>query len=119
VGRLPVLATLEELDMDALIRILTEPKNALIKQYQALFEMEDVDLQFTDEALKMIAKKALLRKTGARGLRSILESLLLDSMFELPDSSGEEKLVITKEMVDNNIVPRLRQKENTPKKQEA
>lgn len=119
VGRLPVLATLEDLDEEALIRILKEPKNALVKQYQALFGMEKVDLQFTDEALKIIAKKALLRKTGARGLRSILESLLLDSMFELPDSIEEEKLVITKEMVDTNSVPSLPKKENLPKKQEA
>jgi ATP-dependent Clp protease ATP-binding subunit ClpX len=119
VGRLPVLATLEDLDEDALIRILKEPKNALVKQYQALFSMEKVDLQFTDEALKVIAKKALLRKTGARGLRSILESLLLDSMFELPDSIEEEKLVITKEMVDTNSVPSLPKKENLPRKQEA
>lgn len=119
VGRLPVLATLEDLDEIALIRILKEPKNALIKQYQALFSMEKVDLQFTDEALKGIAKKALLRKTGARGLRSILESLLLDSMFELPDAVEQEKLVITKEMVDTNNVPSLPKKEKTPKKQEA
>ena len=119
VGRLPVLATLEDLDEAALIKILTKPKNALIKQYHALFEMENVDLQFSEEALKLIAKKALLRKTGARGLRSILESLLLDTMFELPDSVGEEKLVVTKEMVDTNTIPRLPKKEQIPKKQEA
>ena len=91
----------------------------MFKQYHALFEMENVDLQFSEEALKLIAKKALLRKTGARGLRSILESLLLDTMFELPDSVGEEKLVVTKEMVDTNTIPRLPKKEQIPKKQEA
>lgn len=119
IGRLPVLATLEDLDEKALIQILTEPKNALVKQYQALFSMENVELEFTDEALRSIAHKALLRKTGARGLRSILEALLLDTMFELPDAQEEEKLVITKEMVDSNSIPRLQIKEKIPKKQEA
>ncbi|MFN7662944.1 MAG: ATP-dependent Clp protease ATP-binding subunit ClpX [Alphaproteobacteria bacterium] len=119
IGRLPVLATLEDLDEKALIQILTEPKNALVKQYQALFSMENVELEFTDEALRSIAHKALLRKTGARGLRSILEALLLDIMFELPDAQEEEKLVITKEMVDSNSIPRLQIKEKIPKKQEA
>ncbi|MDC0349222.1 ATP-dependent Clp protease ATP-binding subunit ClpX [Alphaproteobacteria bacterium] len=117
IGRLPVLATLEDLDEDALIKILMEPKNALVKQYQTLFSMEDIDLQFTDEALKSIAKKALRRKIGARGLRSILETLLLDSMFDLPDSMKEEKLVITKEMVDTNSIPKLQKKDKIKKKE--
>ena len=84
VGRLPVIATLEDLDVDALVKILKEPKNALVKQYQKLFDMEDVKLSFTDDALVAIAKKAIERKTGARGLRSILENILLDTMFDLP-----------------------------------
>jgi len=117
IGRLPVLAALEDLDEGALIKILMEPKNALVKQYQTLFSMEDIDLQFTDEALKSIAKKALRRKIGARGLRSILETLLLDSMFDLPDAEKEEKLVITKEMVDTNSIPKLQKKDKIKKKE--
>ena len=88
VGRLPVLATLEDLDEPALIQILTEPKNALVKQYQRLFEMENVDLTFHENALSAIAKRAIERKTGARGLRSIMEAILLDTMFELPALEG-------------------------------
>ena len=84
VGRLPVVATLDDLDEAALIQILTEPKNALVKQYQRLFEMESVKLTFTDDALRAIAKRAIERKTGARGLRSIMEEILLDTMFDLP-----------------------------------
>src|SRR6187431_881621 len=88
VGRLPVIATLEDLDTEALVKILREPKNALVKQYQRLFDMENVGLQFTDDALHAIAKKAILRKTGARGLRSIMEGILLETMFELPSFDG-------------------------------
>jgi ATP-dependent Clp protease ATP-binding subunit ClpX len=99
VGRLPVLATLNDLDEAALITILTEPKNALIKQYQRLFEMEDVQLSFTDDALKAIAKRAIDRKTGARGLRSILEEVLLDTMFELPSMQGVEEVVVNEECI--------------------
>ncbi|MEM6780439.1 MAG: ATP-dependent Clp protease ATP-binding subunit ClpX, partial [Pseudomonadota bacterium] len=97
VGRLPVIATLEDLDEDALVTILTEPKNALIKQYQRLFEMEGAALEFSDDALKAVAKKAIERKTGARGLRSILENMLLDTMFELPDKENVEKVVISED----------------------
>ena len=86
VGRLPVIATLEELDEKSLVRILTEPKNALAKQYQRLFQMEDCDLEFRDDALKAIAKKAMERKPGARGLRTVLENTLLDTMYDLPSS---------------------------------
>ena len=107
IGRLPVIATLDDLDEAALVEILSKPKNALVKQYQALFKMENVDLQFSDEALGLIARKALARKTGARGLRSILEGLLLDVMFELPGSGREQKLVISKDMVDSGCVPLL------------
>jgi len=94
VGRLPVIATLEDLDQDALVDILTKPKNALVKQYQRLFDMDDVRLSFSDDALRTIAKKAVARKTGARGLRSILEGILLDPMFELPSYEGVEEVVI-------------------------
>ncbi len=99
IGRLPVLATLEDLDEDALIQILSEPKNALIKQYQRLFEMEDVELTFHEDALREIARKAIVRKTGARGLRSIMEKILLDTMFELPTLEGVREVVISDEVV--------------------
>lgn len=94
VGRLPVVATLSELDEDALVRILTEPKNALTKQYQKMFEMEGSDLEFRDTALTAVASKAMERKTGARGLRSILEHALLDTMYDLPSLDNVEKVVI-------------------------
>ena len=105
VGRVPVLATLEDLDSDALIKILTEPKNALVKQYQRLFEMEDTQLTFTEEALKSISLKAIERKTGARGLRSILESILLETMFELPGLDGVEEVVISGDVVEGRAQP--------------
>ena len=105
IGRLPVLATLEDLDEDALVTILTEPKNALVKQYQKLFEMEDVNLTFTPDAMTAVAKKAIIRKTGARGLRSIMESILLDTMFELPGLRGVDEVVINAEVVDGNAKP--------------
>jgi len=105
VGRLPVLATLEDLDEDALIEILTKPKNALVKQYQRLFEMEDVTLTFKGDALNGIAKKAIERKTGARGLRSILEAILLDTMFDLPGDSSIEEVVVNKDAVDGTAQP--------------
>ena len=99
VGRLPVIATLQDLDEDALVTILTEPKNALVKQYQRLFELEDTRLTFTDDALKAIAKRAIERKTGARGLRSIMEDILLDTMFELPGMADVEEVVVNEEAV--------------------
>jgi len=105
VGRLPVIATLEDLDEPALIEILTTPKNALVKQYQRLFEMENVELTFSEDALKSVAKKAILRKTGARGLRSILEAILLDTMYELPEMGGVEEVVINAEVVEGNAAP--------------
>ena len=118
VGRLPILATLEDLDEPALIQILTEPKNALVKQYQRLFEMENVDLTFHESALSAIAKKAIERKTGARGLRSILEAILLDTMFELPALEGVQEVVISDEVVNGKARPlyiyaeREKEKEN-------
>ena len=105
VGRLPVIATLEDLDIDALITILTQPKNALVKQYQKLFEMEGADLTFSPEALKAVAEKAIARKTGARGLRSIIENMLLDTMYELPDMEGVEEVVISDKTVTDNEPP--------------
>ncbi|SEO52538.1 ATP-dependent Clp protease ATP-binding subunit ClpX [Salinihabitans flavidus] len=105
VGRLPVLATLEDLDEDALVTILTEPKNALVKQYQRLFELEDAKLTFTDEALRAIAKRAIKRKTGARGLRSILEDILLDTMFELPGMDSVTEVVVNEEAVTSDAAP--------------
>ena len=105
VGRLPVVATLADLDESALVEILTRPKNALVKQYQRLFEMEDVHLEFSEDALKNIAHKAIQRKTGARGLRSIMESILLDPMFDLPGLSGVESILVNKEVVEGRAKP--------------
>ena len=107
VGRLPVVATLGELDNDALIRILTEPKNSLTKQYTKLFEMEGVDVDFREDALRAIANKATERKTGARGLRSILESVLLDTMYELPSSESVSKVVIDESVIKGDSQPML------------
>lgn len=107
IGRLPVVATLEQLNEEALINILTEPKNALVKQYQALFAMENVDLQFETEALHSIAKQAITRKTGARGLRSIVERALLETMYVLPDLKEVKKAVVTKEVIEQNTPPKL------------
>src|SRR6056297_2778114 len=105
VGRLPVIATLEDLDEDALVTILTQPKNALVKQYQRLFELEDAQLTFTDDALLAIAKRAIERKTGARGLRSILEDILLDTMFDLPGQEGVEEVVVNEEAATSDAAP--------------
>ena len=105
VGRLPVLATLDDLDKNSLIEILTAPKNALVKQYQRLFEMEDVRLTFSEDALSTIASRAVARKTGARGLRSIMEDILLHTMFELPALDGVEEVVISGEVAENFAKP--------------
>ncbi|OYU01022.1 MAG: ATP-dependent protease ATP-binding subunit ClpX [Sphingomonadaceae bacterium PASS1] len=107
VGRLPVTATLEDLDIAALVKILSEPKNALVKQYRKLFEMEDVGLSFTDDALEAVAKRAIERKTGARGLRSILEAILLDTMFDLPTFDGVDEVVVDKDVVEGRKTPVL------------
>jgi ATP-dependent Clp protease ATP-binding subunit ClpX len=107
IGRLPVIASLEQLDEAALIEILTKPKNALVKQYQKMLEIDEVELQFEEGALTEIAKKAIERKTGARGLRSIIEGIMLDVMFDLPSRDDITKCVITKETVINNSVPKL------------
>ena len=102
-----MIATLEDLDEDALVKILTEPKNALVKQYQRLFEMENVGLTFSDDALKAVARKAIARKTGARGLRSILEGILLETMFELPTYQGVEEVVVNAEVIEGRAQPLL------------
>ena len=105
IGRLPVVATLEELDEEALVNILTQPKNALIKQYQRLFSMEKVDLEVRPSALRLIAKQALIRKTGARGLRSILERALLDTMYELPSLDGVTRVVVDEKVIEKGDKP--------------
>jgi len=105
VGRLPVLATLTDLDEEALVEILSRPRNALVKQYQRLFEMEGVQLDFAEDALRAIAQKAIARKTGARGLRSIMEGILLDSMYELPGLEGVEEIVINREVAEGRAKP--------------
>src|SRR6266704_282206 len=105
VGRLPVVGVLGELDKDALVKILTEPRNALIKQYQRIFEYENVTLTFTKDALEMIADQTLQRKIGARGLRLILEDLMLDLMYQLPSRTDITECVITKEVVENKVAP--------------
>ncbi|CAO6125335.1 ClpX ATP-dependent protease Clp, ATPase subunit [Candidatus Pelagibacterales bacterium] len=107
IGRLPIVATLDDLHEEALIKILQEPKNALLKQYAKLFEIEGAKLTFTKDSLSAIAKKALIRKTGARGLRSILEDILLETMFELPSQSTISEVVINKDVVDGKIKPLL------------
>ncbi|MER2028153.1 MAG: ATP-dependent protease ATP-binding subunit ClpX [Solibacillus sp.] len=107
IGRLPVLATLEQLNVDALVQILTEPKNALAKQYQKMLELDDVELEFEDEALVEIAKLAIERKTGARGLRSIIEATMLDVMFELPSREDIKKCIITAETIRDKADPKL------------
>ncbi len=100
VGRLPVISSLTPLDSSALVRVLTEPKNALVKQYQRLFSMEDADLQFTEDALQAIAMKAKVKETGARGLRSIIEEVMLDIMYDLPDQGRGSRYTITKDVVE-------------------
>ncbi|MEE8661006.1 ATP-dependent Clp protease ATP-binding subunit ClpX [Acetobacteraceae bacterium EV16G] len=105
IGRIPVIATLEDLDRDALVSILSTPKNALVKQYQRLFQMEGVSLTFTEDALGQIARRAMDRKTGARGLRSIVENILLDTMFELPGLESVEEVVVNKDVADGKAKP--------------
>ena len=119
VGRLPVIATLTDLDEPALVKILTEPKNALVRQYQKLFDIEGVKLTFTDDALVAIARRAIKRKTGARGLRSIMEDILLETMFELPGLDGVEEVVVNEEAVGGEVKPLLIYSEQKTKKKEV
>lgn len=117
VGRLPIIATLKELDREALIKIVTEPKNALVKQYKKLLELDDVELEFEDEALNVIVDKAIARNTGARGLRSIIEEIMRDIMFDIPSNPKIEKCIVTKETVENGEPPKIILNENkAPKK---
>ncbi|HOQ16931.1 MAG TPA: ATP-dependent Clp protease ATP-binding subunit ClpX [Defluviitaleaceae bacterium] len=112
IGRVPVIVSLDDLDEDALVRILTEPRNALIKQYKKLFEMDDVILEFEEEAIRLIAKKAIQRETGARGLRAILEELMTDVMYEIPSTKNVEKCIITKATIEKKEMPQLIINEN-------
>ena len=105
VGRMPILSTLEDLDVDSLVKILKEPKNSLIKQYKRLFEFENVKLTFKEEAITEIAKKAISKKTGARGLRSIIEALLLKTMFKLPTMENVQEIIVDQSVVKNNTEP--------------
>jgi ATP-dependent Clp protease ATP-binding subunit ClpX len=114
VGRLPMIATLDELDLDALVRILKEPRNSLIKQYAKLFEMEDVEIQFRDDALLAVAKKAKERKTGARGLRSIMESVLLETMYRIPSMNNVSKVVIDAAVINGESEPLLMYENEQP-----
>ena len=107
IGRIPVIATLDLLDEDALMQILKEPKNALVKQYQKLLELDEVELEFKDDALRAIAKKAIERNTGARGLRSIVESTMMESMYEVPSRDDISKVIVTKESVEGTEQPIL------------
>ena len=107
VGRIPIIASLDELSRDALVRILTEPKNALVKQYEKLFELENVQLQFTKEALLSVANDALKRKSGARGLRAILETIMLDIMYDIPSTSGVRECVINDDVIERGESPLL------------
>ena len=115
VGRLPVVVSLEQLDEDALVQILTEPKNALVKQYQKLFNLDDVELEFEEEALRLIANKAIERKTGARGLRGIIEGLMRDIMYDIPSREEIEKVVITKDVVESGEEPTITTTESKSK----
>ncbi|HLV03097.1 ATP-dependent Clp protease ATP-binding subunit ClpX [uncultured Georgenia sp.] len=122
VGRLPIVATVQPLDREALIKILTEPRNALVRQYQRMFEIDGVELEFTDDALEAIADLALLRGTGARGLRAIMEEILRETMFEVPSRDDVEKVVITAEVVQQNVNPTLvprEKKRRTPREKSA
>ena len=116
IGRLPMIATLDELDENALIKILLEPKNAITKQYAKLFKMENTEIEFRDNALLAIAKKAKERKTGARGLRTILENVLLDTMYNLPSLANVSKIVIDEAVINGETEPYLIYDQDSPKK---
>ncbi len=119
IGRLPIIATLEDLDEETLVKILTQPKNALVKQYQRLFDMEEAELKFTDDALISIAQKAIERKTGARGLRSIIEKLLLDAMYEVPDDVDVTEVIVEKETVEDGKKPTYKKSKAKKKASES
>ena len=107
IGRLPVFTSVTALDQDALVKVLTEPRNALVRQYQRLFELDDVELEFTDDALEAVADQAILRGTGARGLRAIMEEVLLNVMYDVPSRTDVARVVVTAEVVRQNVLPTL------------
>ena len=119
IGRLPVIATVDKLNREALVQILTEPRNALVKQYQKLFELDGVELEFTDDAVTAIADKAMERGTGARGLRAIFEEVLLGVMYDVPSREDVGKVVVTGEVVSDNVNPTLVPREEPKKKKSA
>jgi ATP-dependent Clp protease ATP-binding subunit ClpX len=119
IGRLPLIASVNKLDTEALVQILTEPRNALVKQYQKLFEIDGVELEFTDEAITAIADKAMERGTGARGLRAIIEEVLLNVMYDVPSRGDVAKVVVTGEVVSDNVNPTLVPREVEPKKKKS
>ncbi|MGN6250816.1 MAG: AAA family ATPase, partial [Marmoricola sp.] len=119
IGRLPLIATVTKLDNEALVQILTEPRNALIKQYQKLFDLDGVDLEFTDDAVSAIADKAMERGTGARGLRAIIEEVLLNVMYDVPSREDIAKVVVTREVVEDHVNPTLVPREEPKKKKSA
>ena len=119
VGRLPIVTTLKELDREALIKIMVEPKNSLVKQYKKLFKYDNVELEFDDEALNAVVDKAIERKTGARGLRAIIEDIMRDIMFEIPSNPKIEKCIITRATVENGEAPKLIINNNKKKKKKA
>ncbi|MEO7059996.1 MAG: ATP-dependent Clp protease ATP-binding subunit ClpX, partial [Lapillicoccus sp.] len=115
IGRLPVITTVSPLDRDALVQILTEPRNALVKQYQKMFEIDGVELEFTDEAIEALADQALLRGIGARGLRAIMEEVLLPVMFDVPSEDDIAKVVVTREVVLDNVNPTIVRRDAPPR----
>src|SRR5690606_35041465 len=119
IGRLPNISTLEPLDETALIRILSEPKNALVKQYQKLLDLDNVELEFQQEALEAIAQEAIKRNTGARGLRAILEKIMLDVMYDIPSRTDVKSCLVTKEVVQEKITPMLMTGDSDKKKEES
>jgi ATP-dependent Clp protease ATP-binding subunit ClpX len=117
IGRLPVITTVTNLDREALIRILTEPKNALVRQYRRLFDLDSVELEFSDDALEAIADQAILRGTGARGLRAIMEEVLLSVMYDIPSRKDVARVVINRDVVLDNVNPTLVPREAAPKRE--
>jgi ATP-dependent Clp protease ATP-binding subunit ClpX len=119
IGRLPLIASVSKLDTEALVQILTEPRNALVKQYQKLFELDGVELEFTDDAIASIAGKALERGTGARGLRAIIEEVLLHVMYDVPSREDVARVIVTREVVEDDVAPTLVPREVEAKKKKS
>jgi ATP-dependent Clp protease ATP-binding subunit ClpX len=119
IGRLPVIATVDKLNREALVQILTEPRNALVKQYQELFDLDGVELEFTDDAIEAVADLAMMRGTGARGLRAIIEEVLLNVMYDVPSREDVAKVVVNGEVVSDNVNPTLVPREPEAKKKKS